>query len=34
LWCDTVDASFAGVDAERAKSKARAMAAALQRARN
>ncbi len=34
LWCDTVDESFAGVDAERAKSKARAMAAALQRARN
>lgn len=34
LWCDTVDASFTGIDAERAKTKARAMAAALQRARN
>ncbi|QBJ95376.1 group III truncated hemoglobin [Rhodococcus sp. ABRD24] len=33
LWCDTVDESFAGVDAERAKSKAHAMAEALQRAR-
>lgn len=34
LWCDTVDESFAGTNAERAKTKARAMAAALQRARN
>ncbi|WP_107983722.1 group III truncated hemoglobin [Rhodococcus sp. OK519] len=33
LWCETVDESFAGTDAERAKAKAHSMAAALQRAR-
>ncbi len=34
LWCETVDESFVGTDAERAKSKAHAMAAALQRGRD
>ncbi|WP_430333577.1 group III truncated hemoglobin [Rhodococcus sp. ACT016] len=31
LWCETVDEHFAGPDAERAKTKARAMAEALER---
>jgi hemoglobin len=31
LWCETVDESFHGVDADRAKTKAEAMATSLQK---
>lgn len=34
VWCETVDDAFAGPDAERAKSKAVAMAGSLERAWN